>query len=58
MQNEKSSGKQFSLPCDEALTAKIEDFRYSNRIPTAALAIRRLVEDGLATHLPKQTESA
>ena len=31
----------------KGLLERIEDFRYSNRIPTRSQAIRRLIEEGL-----------
>lgn len=40
---------------DEELLEKIDDYRYLNRIPSRAEAIRRLVEEGLKhqQHPPK-----
>ena len=31
----------------KGLLKRVEDFRYSNRIPTRSEAIRRLIEEGL-----------
>jgi len=38
---------QVLLTLDDELLEKIEDFRYSNRIPSRSEAIRRLIESGL-----------
>ena len=35
-------------PMPKALVAKIDDYRFQNRIPSRAEAIRRLVEAGLS----------
>ena len=35
------------LTFDKDLLEKVEDFRYSNRIPTRSEAIRRLLEEAL-----------
>ena len=35
------------LTIDKDLLEKVEDFRYSNRIPTRSEAIRRLIEEAL-----------
>ena len=35
------------LMIDEELLKKVEDFRYSNRIPSKSEAIRMLIEKGL-----------
>jgi len=38
---------QVLLTLDDELMEKIEDYRYSNRIPSRSEAIRRLLESGL-----------
>jgi metal-responsive CopG/Arc/MetJ family transcriptional regulator len=37
-------------PMPRRLLERIEDFRYAQRIPTRAQAIRRLIEAGLKWH--------
>ena len=45
---------------DDELLARIDDYRYANRIPSRAEAIRRLVEASLATteKAPKKKQPA
>jgi hypothetical protein len=45
------------IPGNE-LWNKIEDFRYSRRIPSTTETLRQLISDGLAFHEAKQTEAA
>lgn len=59
MQKEKSvRAKVLGFPCDDELLSKIEDFRYENRIPTAADTLRRLVDDGLAFNKRREAQPA
>ncbi len=44
----KSITKSISLPVE--MWAGISDYRYANRIPTEAEAIRRLLDEVLALH--------
>ena len=38
------------LTVDDELLRRIDDYRYSNRIPTRSEAMRRLLEEALAIH--------
>lgn len=59
MQKEKSvRAKVISLPCDDELLSQVEDFRYENRIPTAADTLRRLISDGLAFNKQREAQPA
>jgi hypothetical protein len=50
--------KTVSVPFDSARLAKVEDFRFGNRINSLSDAVRRLIDDGLAMHEAKQIEAA
>ncbi len=48
-----TSKPQILITLDETLLERIEDFRYSNRIPTRAETIRRLIEEALKKYEKK-----
>lgn len=41
---------QILLTLDDELLKKVEDFRYTHRIPSRSEAIRQLIEEGLRHH--------
>ena len=45
---EEGSKMNVLLLMEKDLLAKVDDFRFSNRIPTRAEAMRRLIQMGLA----------
>lgn len=47
---------QILLTVDNDLLERIEDFRYSNRIPTRSEAIRRLIEEALKKQHKKSSK--
>lgn len=42
------------LLMDKKLLARVDDFRFENRVPTRAEAMRLLIEKGLETAKPKK----
>ena len=48
-----TSKPQILITLDETLLERIENFRYSSRIPTRAETIRRLIEEALKKHEKK-----
>ena len=48
---------QILLTVNKELLEKIEDFRYSERIPTRSEAIRRLLEEAVKKYEKKQKDN-
>ena len=54
MADDQKMSERIIIPMSESLVRRIEEWRYANRVPARAEAIRRLIETALSTKLPPE----
>ena len=56
MADDQKMSERIIIPMSESLVRRIEEWRYANRVPARAEAIRRLIETALNTPtMPRRT---
>lgn len=51
---DKPDSERVITPMPKALIERIDDYRFTHRVPSRSEAIRRLIEAGLATVVPEK----
>jgi metal-responsive CopG/Arc/MetJ family transcriptional regulator len=54
MARKRMDPERIAIPMPKDLIAQIDEYRWANRLPSRAEAIRQLIEEGLRAKTPKK----